>query len=466
MHHWQTLFLTVALLWSGIAQANNACVQTCEIQYTSCAEVSAAGCSVLSGAASAGVKQLAGKISGFGGAVAGYAGTAAKMASQAACEEKLAPCNAVQETCLAKCGMTVGEGGQITALTAAGPVATSSIRIFSNQPRALVYLNGERMGATPTDPLQPFVTPDIPVGKYWIRMVTQDGALQWEGHKDCNVGPVNSVEGVLASASDAAWDRADGLDAAGDKVGAFKAYTAFLDRFGGDPRAADARGRVEALTASLQAFSDELISAATEAESMADIATMLALHDNLPEQFHSARAAELRASLADKQAAHAAYDALIASFNTLPEYPGSADLTPLSEATAAFLADPGNVAFRDEVVPLADELGIWFDPAAYPGSELYKQELKRGSYRYNNGGLGLALGALLVPIGGLVFAIPELSPDIDHAPVTIGVGSTILGLGAIGLIAGSGVRARTKREIDERYGRSEGSAPSVGTSRR
>ena len=119
-----------------------------------------------------------------------------------------------------------------------------------------------------------------------------------------------------------------------------------------------------------------------------------------------------------------------------------------------------------EVVPLADELGIWFDPAAYPGSELYKQELKRGSYRYNNGGLGLALGALLVPTGGLIFAIPELSPDIDHAPVTIGVGSTILGLGAIGLIAGSGVRARTKREIDERYGRSEGSAPSAGTSRR
>jgi hypothetical protein len=130
-------------------------------------------------------------------------------------------------------------------------VPYATFRVFSDHPKTIVYINGARMGATPEDPLQPFVTPDLRVGKYWVRLISLDGRWEWEGAKDVEEGNLNSVEGNLVNLEDRNWAAAQALDRQGNAVAGLAAYQSFTARFSDSPRVAEAELRITALNAAV-----------------------------------------------------------------------------------------------------------------------------------------------------------------------------------------------------------------------
>jgi hypothetical protein len=112
------------------------------------------------------------------------------------------------------------------------------LRVFSDHPRTIVYINEQRMGATSTDVLQPYVTPEIPVGKYWIKLITPDERWAWEGEKDLEEGEINSIEGKLEDLVakerkriEAIWIGVEKLEQGNSIPRAIEAYEAFVKEF-------------------------------------------------------------------------------------------------------------------------------------------------------------------------------------------------------------------------------------------
>ena len=164
--------LFALILLPSLAEALT-CKEKCEQAYASCAAVEAVGCELGSDLAGAAAEKLGEQIPipGMGALFGGLA----KKGSKEACKKKLAPCEKIKETCLAECGgaATVGEGAGAGSAPI-GPVRKATFRVFSYRPRTIVYINGERMGATPSDYLEPFITPELRVGKYWVQCPTID----------------------------------------------------------------------------------------------------------------------------------------------------------------------------------------------------------------------------------------------------------------------------------------------------
>jgi hypothetical protein len=154
--------------------AADPCHDRCASSYQSCAAVEAAGCELgsdLIGAAATDLAEQA--MPGFGALFGGFA----KQVSKETCQQQLIPCEKIRETCLAECASLVPAPGTAAAPAAPPPPPAkyATFRVFSDRPRTIIYINGQRMGATPRDTLDAFVTPELRVGKYWVRMVTLDG---------------------------------------------------------------------------------------------------------------------------------------------------------------------------------------------------------------------------------------------------------------------------------------------------
>ncbi len=233
------------------------CEEKCEQAYANCAAVEAAGCEIGSNLAGAAAQKLGDQIPipGMGALFGGLA----KKGSKEACEKQLAPCRKIREDCLSDCPGAAEKpdaaaGGEAPARSK----AKATFRIFSDRPRTIVYINGERMGATPSDPLEPFITPQLRVGKYWVKLATPDGEWAWEGAKDVEAGNVNAVEGELENLEDKAWAAALSLDRQGEAVGAMELYGKFVDRFPDSERVSTAMERISALRAEVAAAEREL----------------------------------------------------------------------------------------------------------------------------------------------------------------------------------------------------------------
>lgn len=235
------------------------CEEKCEQAYSNCAAVEAAGCELGADLAGAAASKLGEQIPipGMGALFGGLT----KKGTKEACLKKLAPCDKIKETCLSECGGSAeapGGAAPGTASAPVGPVRKATFRVFSDRPRTIVYINGERMGATPSDPLEPFITPELRVGKYWVRMVTPDEEWAWEGAKDVEEGNVNAVEGKLENVEDKAWAAALSLDRQGETVRAMESYGKFVDRFPDSERVSTAMERISALRAEVAAAEREL----------------------------------------------------------------------------------------------------------------------------------------------------------------------------------------------------------------
>ncbi|MCK9461406.1 MAG: hypothetical protein M0R80_17385 [Proteobacteria bacterium] len=241
------LALAAGLLWSGAAAAD-ACRDRCDESYQSCAAVEAAGCELGSDLAADAASELADQVvPGFGALFGGFT----KQMTKEACEQNLLPCRQILTNCVAECPPEPGPAGP-APIVAPPPVPTATFRVFSDHPRTIVYINGARMGATPDDPLQPFVSPELRVGKYWVRLVTLDGRWEWEGAKDVEEGNLNSVEGTLVNLEEREWAAAQALDRQGNVSGALAAYQGFVARFSDSPRIAEAEARIPPLTAAME----------------------------------------------------------------------------------------------------------------------------------------------------------------------------------------------------------------------
>jgi hypothetical protein len=240
------LSLALCVVWPRTAAAD-ACQDRCNESYRSCAAVEAAGCELGSDLAANAAAQLADQaVPGFGALFGGVT----KQMTQEACTQNLLPCQAILNTCMAECPAAAGTAAYPQAV--APPVVPyATFRVFSDHPRTIVYINGARMGATPDDPLQPFVTPDLRVGKYWVRLVSLDGRWEWVGAKDVEEGNLNSVEGSLVNLEDRDWAAAQALDQQGNAVAGLAAYQAFAARFADSPQIVEAGLRITALTAAV-----------------------------------------------------------------------------------------------------------------------------------------------------------------------------------------------------------------------
>lgn len=262
----KTLFamgaICALLLVSPQARAS-VCRDRCEEAYSSCAAVEAIGCEIGSDLAGKAASELGNQIPipGMGALFGGLA----KKGTKEACEKKLAPCQKIKDTCLAECPAestgTTGTGHSgAAAIPVPQPAARATFRVFSDRPRTIVYVNGERMGATPQDPLEPFVTPDLRVGKYWVRLMTPDSEWQWEGAKDVEEGNINAVEGKLENLHERTWAAALSLDHGGDALKAIDAYEAFARRYPSSALVTVAMARITALREQLAAAEKELFS--------------------------------------------------------------------------------------------------------------------------------------------------------------------------------------------------------------
>lgn len=173
------------------------CTDKCDAALIACSAAEAKGCDMASKAAGEAVSALADQapIPGMGKLLGG----STKKTAEKLCKEKLAPCKRVMATCYESCGEPLPAEDAEPSVTnlPPKPVEKATFRVFSNQPKTLVYINGERMGATPSDSLEPYITPELLVGKYWVRLVSVDKKWVWEGAKDVKSGNVNAVEGML-----------------------------------------------------------------------------------------------------------------------------------------------------------------------------------------------------------------------------------------------------------------------------
>jgi hypothetical protein len=272
--------------------AADPCTDRCESSYQSCAAVEAAGCELGSDLVGAAASDMADQVMpGFGALFGGVT----KQMSKEACQQALMPCEEIRATCLAECASH--EPAQPTGPTAAPappppPVKYATFRVFSDHPRTIVYINGQRMGATPEDPLEPFVTPELRVGKYWVRMVTPDGRWEWEGAKDVEEGNINAVEGVLVNLEDRDWNAAAALEQQGASVAALAAFEAFTRTFSDSARVPEAHERIATLRAQIEAAEREMFD---EIQAEDDLHQRLALANAYVAGFqHGYRSTEVR----------------------------------------------------------------------------------------------------------------------------------------------------------------------------
>jgi hypothetical protein len=247
------LFIFLLPMISQEARAG-ACSARCEESYKSCADVEAAGCELGGMLVGTAAEALGNQVPVPGAGK--LLGALAKSKTAEKCKELLSPCDKIRQTCYDECGEQV-PGAESTEKAAAKPkesVKYSTLRIFSDRPRTIVYLNSQRMGATPKDILEPYVTPKLRVGKYWVKLISKDGLWAWEGSKDVEEGNVNSVEGGLVYIPHRDFNNARNLDAAGDKIQAVNAYKVFVNAWPGEQELVEqANKRIEILTAELYA---------------------------------------------------------------------------------------------------------------------------------------------------------------------------------------------------------------------
>ena len=240
------------------------CHERCGQAYSSCAAVEAVGCELGADLVGKVASELGNQIPipGMGALFGGLA----KKGTKEACQKKLAPCQKIKDTCLAECGPAEAGGataGGTTGSTAAplpSPVSKATFRVFSDRPRTIVYVNGERMGATPQDPLEPFVTPELRVGKYWVRLVTPDEKWEWVGAKDVEEGNINAVEGKLENVEKKAWAAALSLDRQGEALKTIEAYDAFVRNYPDSDHVTVALARISGLREQIEAAERELYS--------------------------------------------------------------------------------------------------------------------------------------------------------------------------------------------------------------
>ena len=259
MRHTTILIAAVATLCGAPPLAADPCQDRCQASYQSCAAVEAAGCELGSDLVGAAASDLAEQaIPGFGALFGGFA----KQVSKETCQQQLVPCEQIRDTCLAECTShaPAPAPGSAAAPTAPPPppVQYATFRVFSDHPRTIVYINGQRMGATPEDPLEPFVTPELRVGKYWVRMVTADGRWEWEGAKDVEEGNINAVEGRLVNLENRDWYAAQELDRQGAVVAALEAYDGFIKTYPDSELIPIAHERIAELSEQLAAAEREL----------------------------------------------------------------------------------------------------------------------------------------------------------------------------------------------------------------
>lgn len=186
--------------------SDDACEQRCQTSYESCATVKAVGCDLGGALAGKAIQELGDQIPvpGMGALLGGLT----KKAGTEKCKELLKPCESIRDTCRKECVPAAKPGesqahfdsqSQTIVIQNNAPEQprTGTLRVFANKPRMIVSLNGQRMGATLGDVLQPFVTPPIRVGKYWVELRSPDGRWTWSGEKDVDEGNVNAVEAEM-----------------------------------------------------------------------------------------------------------------------------------------------------------------------------------------------------------------------------------------------------------------------------
>jgi hypothetical protein len=207
--------LVLVLLSRVASAAPTECVNACDGAMNLCTQTKASGCALAGKATQKLVSEAASRIPIPGAGLLVSSGAGALTEQQ--CAEAVTVCESIRTTCYAECGVVLdGATGAITAAVASAPPLRATLRVFSSSPRSLVYVNEQRLGATPDDTLEPFVTPQLAVGRYWIRVVSTDGELEWEGEKEVLDGNVNSLEATLGSAEESIWGRAIASMARGD----------------------------------------------------------------------------------------------------------------------------------------------------------------------------------------------------------------------------------------------------------
>ncbi len=218
----------------------SSCTEKCDIAYSQCASLKAAGCKAGAKLAGRAAEKAADK-SGVPG-LGLFVGMFTKTLTQEECAKLLKPCEAIKATCYESCQEKEtkhNQAIQASAQSSKHHQATiprklppepqkGTLRVFSNQPRTIVYINEERMGATPKDTMDPYISPDIRVGKYWVKLVSQDRRWSWEGAKDIEQGSLNAVEGILVNLPEQDFLQAQEVESKEDIPTAIAAYEMFI----------------------------------------------------------------------------------------------------------------------------------------------------------------------------------------------------------------------------------------------
>ncbi len=243
-----------SIAFSSIATAQT-CTERCDSAYRACAAIEAAGCEIGGQLVGEAAEQLGNEvpIPGMGALF----GALARGTMVQNCAQLLGPCKQILTNCLSECAS--GDESAEDAAAAAPETRYSTLRIFADQPRTIVYINEQRMGATPEDVLEPFVSPEMRVGRYWVRLASLDGEWEWRGEKTVKEGNINAVEGNLANRRLGLLGKARDLYDAGETVRAAGAYRELLAAFPNDVDIGpEARARLKDLFPAFKAADIEM----------------------------------------------------------------------------------------------------------------------------------------------------------------------------------------------------------------
>ena len=431
------------------------CVSLCDESMNSCAQASAAGCGFAGEAAKRLVGEAASRIPvpGLGALLSGAAGTM----TEAQCKELLAPCESIRNTCYAGCGVELSSDGNVVA-TASRVVERSTLRIFSNVPRSIVYINGQRMGATPDDVLEPFVTPELGVGKYWVRIVSSDSLLEWEGEKDVDAGNVNAVEGTLESAEALTWRRVEQAIAAQDLKASRDQLRDYIADFPDGSHLSEASERLDELNAAADALGVQLL-ATLEAQTTAAGAMEVieAFEATLGAEAAQAQAVASRRAELDRETELVGL-AISKEFRMLGVRERLDILAGVREQAPELRFYEAEIAALEAELQYANEVDlsgksgrqlIAFERAHNEGFD--RRYRKREQALLISGGVLFGVGA----VTGLV-ALPMwlLEQDDSYFPkmITFFVGSGVATIGLPVVIAGAVLRTKSVHELRQRYG--------------
>jgi len=258
----------ISVFLSTFPASADTCQERCQRSYESCAAVKAAGCKIGGAVAGKAAEQLGSMvpIPGMGSLF----GSVASNVSEDQCKKLLAPCEEIRTNCLKECGpeMTPGAQGSVEGIQQTIVIQQESkpekkvgtLRVFSDHPRTVVYLNEQRMGVTPEDVLQPFISPEMRIGKYWVKLVTSDNIWLWEGEKDLEEGNVNAVEGMLVNQVNLAWNEAQEKDTQNKYAAALLSFERFIEKYPRErKRVRIAKRRIRVLKKALSKREKELL---------------------------------------------------------------------------------------------------------------------------------------------------------------------------------------------------------------